>query len=260
MQACVTTETNCCSDSDCNDGLTTNGKQGAPAGSICTIGTGVCDCDTANCELPVSLQGEKTCSQKCDCPGDCDGAGTCNDDPDFYCDPCGVDGACQPGATCDGKYCIPAGDCTDRKNKLCDNAYFLITGSSDQRAKCCPDTSGCVKNKLLLTGNSVCSTTCGDCFGTIQGTAPIALCSFAESTASDDLGFVQCYTDITKAFCEDVANIVVDVGAYKCNTRGNGVVGGTSGCLATGGNDDVCCPDPLTGTYAPASCDPNLAV
>jgi hypothetical protein len=118
-----------------------------------------------------------------------------------------------------------------------------------------------VKNKLVLTVNSVCSTTCGECIGTLQGdTAPIVLCTFAESTDTEDLGFVQCYKDITKPFCEDVANVDVDVGDYKCNTKKNDVEGGKAGCPDIGGSNDVCCTNPLTGTYAPETCDPNLVV
>jgi hypothetical protein len=85
------------------------------------------------------------------------------------------------------------------------------------------------------------------------------MCSFAESTDSDEIGFVQCYTDVTKPFCGDIAN--VDVGSYKCNTQRNGVEGGSAGCSGIGGNNDVCCTvDPLTGTYTPATCDPNLVL
>jgi hypothetical protein len=59
------------------------------------------------------------------------------------------------------------------------------------------------------------------------------LCSFADSTKANSLGLLQCYEDIVKPLCENVAtgtNTPADVGTYKYNTNINHVVGGLIGC------------------------------
>ena len=125
---------------------------------------------------------------------------------------------------------VPSGTCTKRKSQLCDNAYFLVTGSSDKRAKCCPDTSGCVKDQLVLESNSVCSTKCGACMGTISEKSakePIVFCAFEDSDRSESAGLKNCYDDITKPLCEEKTNPPLDVGKDKCPGQ---VEGGTAGC------------------------------
>ena len=142
---------------------------------------------------------------------------------------------------------VPSGTCTERKTQLCNNAYFLITGKPDKRAKCCPDTSGCVKNMLMLESNSVCSTKCGDsCFGTIEGQDPLEpkiLCVFEDSAWSEEMGLKNCYDNITKPFCEDVvgADPPIDVGEVKCADYVPPVEGGSAGC---DGAVLVCCNPP----------------
>ena len=64
----------CCSDSDCL----------SPAGSICTENN-VCACDSTKCESAITVNGEKSCSVQCDCPGDCV-SGTCQNQPELNCD------------------------------------------------------------------------------------------------------------------------------------------------------------------------------
>ena len=124
--------------------------------------------------------------------------------------------------------CVEAGVCTARKNQICDNAWFLVSGSSDQRAKCCPDTSGCVKNALEIVNNSVCSTKCGACLGEVGGglnKVPIVFCEFAEDANNGkygDLGLQQCYDKIVKPFCQDVVALqgpTIDVGLDKCSAK-----------------------------------------
>jgi hypothetical protein len=95
-------------------------------------------------------------------------------------------------------------------------------------------------------------------------TVPRVLCSFAESEDTENLDFALCYEDITKRYCEEKVEVepAPDVGTYKCSTNNNGVDGGEAGgCIASvNGNDDVCCTDPLTKTYAPKTCNPLLVV
>jgi len=170
----------------------------------------VCACDSTQCESAITVNGEKSCSVQCDCPGDCV-SGTCQNQPELNCDVSVVlltilflyfykathrllppptnrsvtsqtpkvvhqehhamaftvfPTACVPtektNCKCDAdkrfNSSFPYGLLTNDQLAVCscDNAYFHITGSSDQRAKCCPDTSNCVQNDLKLGTNTVC--------------------------------------------------------------------------------------------------------
>jgi len=170
----------------------------------------------------------------------------------------GLDGGgtgCPDGSTCDGLYCVPAGVCTQRKGQVCDNAFYTITGNEAQKSKCCPPTSGCLKSELKFADNTLCSTTCGSCIGTIGGggnTAnyPMAQCSFASTTETEDIGFAKCYESITREECQLPYSI--DPGSDKCSTQSS--TAEASGC--PNGNE-VCC----TGaTPTLASCDPAFTV
>lgn len=141
--------------------------------------------------------------------------------------------------------------CTERKTQLCNNSYFLVTGKPDKRAKCCPDTSGCVKGALKLESNSVCSTKCGEsCPGTIdKGRHPKVFCAFEEGIMSQELGLKSCYDDIAKPLCEDLTDPSIDVGEDDCSDEPPPVIGGSAGCDGTG---LVCCDDPVWTTL---TCD-----
>ena len=138
--------------------------------------------------------------------------------------------------------------------QLCENAYYLVTGSSDNRAKCCPDLSGCVKDNLMLPENSVCSTTCGGCLGTINGQDPLepkVFCVFEDSAWSEEMGLKNCYDDITKPLCEEViaSDPPFDAGEEKCAKNSPPVEGGSAGCEVDGSGEVigpglVCCEPP----------------
>jgi len=242
---CIPSATNCCEDSDCTD----------PYGGICNKDTGTCACDATKCESVVSVNGDKICMSNCDCPEDCNSAnGQCRGSPELNCASCD-DSVCVDGYTCDGRYCVPAGRCTARKQKLCDNAYFEITGNPDQRSKCCPDSSACVQDTLKLGWNSVCSTTCGNtCMGTISSDKdyPKVLCAAAPTNFAEFLSLEMCYEDIVQPFCEATTPIV-DVGSELCKNQ-PGHVGESAGCSAP---YMVCCQ---TNFVTQLNCDPAFIV
>lgn len=244
IEACIPSASKCCQDSDCTN----------PYGAICDRDTGYCACDSTRCESAVSLGGDKICMSTCDCPEDCNSStGTCDGAPELNCATCDDSDECVDGYTCDGRYCVEAGKCTSRKQALCDNAYFEITGSPDQRAKCCPDTSGCVSSTLKLGWNSVCSTTCGtSCMGVIQGDKnyPSVLCAADNTPFAAFLGLEMCYEDVVKPHCEVTA--ISDTGDEKCKDYHSGE---NAGCISP--TYTVCC---AAGHESSLNCDPNFVV
>lgn len=73
----------------------------------------------------------------------------------------------------------------------------------------------------MLPENSVCSTTCGGCLGTINGQDPLepkVFCVFEDSAWSEEMGLKNCYDDITKPLCEEViaSDPPFDAGEEKC--------------------------------------------
>ena len=138
--------------------------------------------------------------------------------------------------------------------QLCNNAFFLVTGQVNNRAKCCPDSSGCVKDNLLLPENSVCSTTCGSCLGTIKRQDPLepkVFCVFEDSVWRKTVGLKNCYDDITKPLCEEVigSDPPFDVGEEVCKKNSPPVEGGSAGCEVDGSGEVigpglVCCETP----------------
>eukprot|EP00181_Compsopogon_caeruleus_P005148 CAMPEP_0184689988 /NCGR_PEP_ID=MMETSP0312-20130426/30958_1 /TAXON_ID=31354 /ORGANISM="Compsopogon coeruleus, Strain SAG 36.94" /LENGTH=705 /DNA_ID=CAMNT_0027147401 /DNA_START=795 /DNA_END=2912 /DNA_ORIENTATION=+ len=207
----------CCYDGDCVSGLC--------SGGICTP-----VCDSSKCFGLVNVAGEEVCSFLCSsCVQQCDG-GTCNSS-EAVCTTCSNDSDCPAGESCDGKFCSPVGICTARKNVLCDDVYSFITGKTDERAKCCPSTSGCTKDELNQTSTAVCSTTCGSCLGVIGGTLtdyPKVLCEFKNSSLG--LGLPTCFDGIAA----------------------NGTMG-SKGCTGDGGDGTVCCAND-GGIPAPLNC------
>lgn len=243
--ACVPDSNTCCQDSDCV----------SPFGGVCDRETGTCACDASKCESVVSVGNDKICMSSCDCPEDCNSAtGSCYDSPEENCAACGSgSGSCEDGYACDGLYCVPAGRCTARKQKLCDNSYFEITGNKDQRAKCCPDSSGCVSGALKLDWNSVCSTNCGEsCMGTIQSDKnyPQVLCAAVAAPLAEFLGLEMCYEDVVKPYCEDATGLV-DAGTEMCKDFH---AGESAGCTSP---YTVCCK---SGFESSLNCDPDFVV
>jgi hypothetical protein len=81
----------------------------------------------------------------------------------------------------------PAGICTAAKEKMCDNAYQAMTGSNNNRAKCCPSTSGCVKSTMGVIATATCGNVCGtSCLGAesnpgnAPGYSPSTFCIFGQ--------------------------------------------------------------------------------
>ena len=79
--------------------------------------------------------------------------------------------------------CTDSGLCTTDKKTLCDEAYAVVTGKSDNSAKCCPATSGCIKSTIGVKATSTCSTNCGNCLDakTVnQQDIPTSFCKFGQ--------------------------------------------------------------------------------
>lgn len=105
----------------------------------------------------------------------------------------------------------------------------------------------------MLPENSVCSTTCGECLGTINGQDPLepkVFCVFEESDLSEEIGLKNCYEDITKPLCENVTAPPLDVGEDRCSREPPPVEGGSAGCEVYGSGEVigpglVCCEPPF---------------
>jgi len=161
-----------CSDVDCN-------------GGICDLSNCECDCGTG-CLRSLQGNGEVGCffEDDCICGKACSSYNTNDPDSTDYaqsgatcdptkCDPCTRAGdtftACPTDTDCivvgnsDDGVCVDSGLCTQDKEQLCDEAYAVVTGKSDNSAKCCPATSGCIKSQIGVKATSTCSTNCGDC-------------------------------------------------------------------------------------------------
>ena len=79
--------------------------------------------------------------------------------------------------------CVDSGLCTADKKTLCDEAFSVVTGRTDNRAKCCPASSGCVRTRIGVIATSTCSVNCGDCLSdaNIQSTyIPSTFCMFGQ--------------------------------------------------------------------------------
>lgn len=144
-------------------------------------------CMNGECVFDVTKPDQEicsTCGQECTkqddgtgvCQGECPTGETCVAGDVDSADDC-VPGTCPTvpcpsGFDCINEECVDSGECGEAKEAICDAAFTKLSGKSDQRAKCCPDTSECVKGDLELTENSVCSTNCGACDLTaiVQGT------------------------------------------------------------------------------------------
>ena len=143
----------------------------------------MCDCQDA-CDPPAD--GPFTNKIDRNCLGQCAtctplNATDCPEDTD-----CIIVGANTEGT------CVDSGLCTADKKTLCDEAYAVVTGKSDNSAKCCPATSGCVKTTIGVIATSTCSTNCGNC---LEGKVvefkeiPTSFCIFGQRVSEFTIWF-----------------------------------------------------------------------
>ena len=84
--------------------------------------------------------------------------------------------------------CVDSGLCTRAKEALCDDAYEAVAGNTNNRAKCCPATSGCIKNEIGVVKTATCGTNCGACLvgevspccGSYKNHMPSTFCKFGQ--------------------------------------------------------------------------------
>ena len=219
----------CSEDSDCDPGV------GSVSGFSCDLTTCSCSCESNYC---LGTSGG-VCSFNCDCLGACDGAGNCGN----VCPSCTNSTDCSPDEDCIEGECISSGLCTSNKESVCDAAYSVITGSTDNSAKCCPATSMCVKGGWGAPVTSVCSTECGTtCFDASSnpqgedGYSPESFCSYGSRVER-------------MPSCTEIA--VLSIGELSCDL-GDGVGDNSICCAAESGGDFTCSlPD-----FGPASGSP----
>ena len=162
----------------------------------------------------------------------CQGACTnCTGDPSQ----CTSDEDCVDQGQADGfSVCVESGLCTNAKDDLCDSAYEAVSGSGNNRAKCCPDTSGCIKTRIGVVHTSTCGNVCGlSCLGDEKnpgnyGYSPSTFCAFGSRLEN-------------MPYCPNVAN---NVTVWYQSNNGNNPFAGEFSC--TGNNDaegdnSICC-------------------
>lgn len=92
-------------------------------------------------------------------------------------DECGANEVCVSGT------CEAAGECTPGKKKICDDVYPFFSDDNNvnnQRAKCCPASSQCVKSGVQAGQSTACSTSCGkicEPFCSLSDIDGVPLCS-----------------------------------------------------------------------------------
>ena len=155
---------------------------------------GICDPETCTCScLPCHGQVSAGCEFNCDCKDACvvsdeSPGGTCDSSMCTACTAANADEKCKKDQDCiipPGSYngkCIEAGICTQTKDDLCDVAWSAVSaGDGDSSAKCCPDTSACIKSTIGVKATSTCSTNCGSCLGSTRENKmgiPTTFCRF----------------------------------------------------------------------------------
>lgn len=157
-----------------------------------------CDCPSLQCYQqgnpnPIDnddRSGEDVgCFFKCECGPKCvidNSTDPPTADCDGECQTCTLgENDCDRDEDCIVDICVDSGLCTTAKTKICDEAYQVISNNPNNRAKCCPATSGCVKNSFGVTATATCSNSCGDsCIGSQSnpgngnGYAPSTYCVF----------------------------------------------------------------------------------
>eukprot|EP00957_Ditylum_brightwellii_P112934 8611591-Ditylum_brightwellii.AAC.1 len=192
----------CGSDSDCGGFELSDGST---VGASCNLDSCECECDAKYClanESGGGTGGDQTCQFQCDCKGGC----TSVNDPNILegdlswdnknkdqcdlaeCTVCTDDTGCSFDQDCiidnGSGICVESGICTSSKNDVCDEAYSAVTQNSNNRAKCCPSSSSCVKTIIGVIDSSTCSTNCGGCLGsasnpgTDKGYSPSTFCLY----------------------------------------------------------------------------------
>lgn len=224
-----------------------------------------CECDAQQCLDLVSNE-DKTCEYLCACEADiaCTGnsgnaAGNCEDN---LCPTCTNSTQCDEDQDCiippgnsDGN-CVDFDKCTSGKTAVCDQAYQVVAGDQNNRAKCCPGTSGCISKIFGVTATSTCGNKCGvSCLGSEKnpnmgnpGSSPTTFCAFGTSvqnfrlcTEIVDLGVgelgcddgsgtgnnTSCCTDTTGAtnMPDEDGEFHCAVPGYGCNSNATGVIG-----------------------------------
>ena len=180
LETCSDCETCDDASSDCKFDST------SPSQNICPTCGEVCE----------EVEGGKgECTQKCPTPGTCSGG---IPDDVFSCS-CTTNADCGTNEDCINEVCEDAGECSENKKKFCDDAFSALSGGGGgNRGECCPSTSGCISNQLMLEATSVCSTQCGgscDVTATSGGTSVSQVyCRFgtATNTAIDQAGTPLC--------------------------------------------------------------------
>ena len=132
-----------------------------------------CDCDE-QCSTFNETYPELTNWTAGTCSGDCTNCTNTSDD-------CKTDQDCIILPEEDEGVCVGSGVCTKDKNKLCDQAWNVITGGNDKSAKCCPASSGCIKGAIGVIATSTCGK--GSCLGVTDKKSkylPSTFCSFGQ--------------------------------------------------------------------------------
>ena len=210
-----------------------------------------------------------TCSDdcKCVCSGCAsdDGLGACKLDCD--CPEACVDGSCSAACTacnaampcpsndqdCVNGICVDSAICTSAKNAICDAAYEAISGANNNKAKCCPASSACVKTEIGVVATSTCSNNCGTgCLtsdantGGEKGYAPSTFCSFGSRV--ENLAYCPILAEGLLATPGNPKNTSF-VGRYSCEGNAAFPDNKESICCndvpetCTGNNEDECFRD-----------------
>ena len=181
---------------DCDGGTCVPSKNDA---DICVCQCTGCLQTKQSAVQPPESTDDVGCVIKCDCDEQCSTfnetypeltnwtAGTCSEP----CTTCTNSSTCKTDQDCiilpdeDSGICVGSGVCTKSKNKLCDEAWNVITGGNDKSAKCCPASSGCIKGSIGVIATSTCSVTCGkgSCLGVTDKKSkylPSTFCSFGQ--------------------------------------------------------------------------------
>ena len=164
-----------------------------------TIGTGSSSSNDVGCTLGC------ICGDACSSTNFNEEGATCDGTGDS-CQDCSTNTECPADTDCiidsgqsQGK-CVDSGLCTAKKKDLCDVAYAAVSGGTNQRAKCCPATSGCIRTQIGVKATSSCSTNCGSCLGDdkLGGDIkhPITFCKFGQrlgEISNIDFANVDCF-------------------------------------------------------------------
>lgn len=160
--------------------------------------THVCLAQAGSGQSPICKGGVKQGQTSCSCsmepvtggspslvpsqttPGKPTPAPTASPRPTVAPPPCTSNRECGVNKVCVSGTCEAADLCTNGKKQVCDNAYQRATGKNDNRAKCCPATSQCVKSGVQAGRSTACSTNCGkkcDPFCSLSPIKGVPMCS-----------------------------------------------------------------------------------